>query len=202
MKICERFSELLSDYAENALAPVEKNEFAAHLKDCVECRSAAEGVVNLRRNLRRLPVLQTSPDFETILRTQIKLDRRANVAPIWSMRYAGSRRFAAYSAAAALALICVFYLWQRLSADALPSSPSSIAVSQMQIAPNQTLPSVSPAKILYTLDKVTPQLWPNLGITRQGTGWPSSPPAAKDSVRTGAATRSDITPVSHQAITF
>jgi hypothetical protein len=201
MKSCERFSGLLSDYAENTLAPAEKREFAAHLKECAECRSAAEGVFNLRQSLRRLPALQTSPDFETILRTRIKLDRRANVAPIWNMRYAGPRRLVTYSAAAALAVVCVFYLWQRLSADSLPASPSSLTISQMQIAPNQALPSVSPAKILYTLDKVTPQLWPNLGISRKGTGQPSSL-ASKDSVQAIPPARSEVTPVSHQAITF
>jgi hypothetical protein len=199
MKNCERFVGLLSDYADNAMAPAEKSEFAAHLKECAECRSAAEGVVNLRRSLSRLPALQTSQDFETILRARIKLDRRAHVAPIWSMRYAGSRRFVSYSAAAALVVICVFYLWQRLSADSLPATPSSLTVSQMQIAPNQVLPSVSPAKILYTLDKVTPQLWPNLGVTSAAR--PSSP-VSKDSVQAKSPARTEATPVSHQPITF
>jgi hypothetical protein len=201
MKNCERFVGLLSDYADSTMAPVEKSEFAAHLKECAECRSAAEGVVNLRQNLRRLPALQTSQDFETILRARIKLDRRTHVAPIWNMRYASSRRLATYSATAALAVVCVFYLWQRLSADSLPGSPSSLTVSQMQIAPNQALPSISPAKILYTLDKVTPQLWPNLGITRKGALRPSSP-VSKDSVQATPPARTEVTPVSHQAITF
>lgn len=201
MKNCERFVGLLSDYADSMMAPAEKSEFAAHLKECAECRSAAEGVVNLRRNLRRLPALQTSQDFETILRARIKLDRRTHAVPLWSMRYAGPRRFVSYSAAAALAVVCVFYLWQRLSADSLPTTPSSLTVSQMQIAPNQALPSVSPAKILYTLDKVTPQLWPNLGITRKGAARPSSP-VSKDSVQAIPPAQSEVTPVSHQTITF
>ncbi len=201
MKSCERFSELLSDFAENSLASVEKSELAAHLKECAECRSAANGVVNLRRNLSRLPALQTPPDFETILRTRIKLDRRANVAPLWNMRYAGARRVVTYSATAALVVVCVFYLWQRLSSDSLPASPPGLDVSQMQIAPNQVLPSVSPAKVLYTLDKVTPQLWPNLGLRRKGAGLPSAS-ASKDSVRTGATARPAVTPVSHQPIIF
>lgn len=201
MKNCERFVGLLSDYADSTMAPVEKSEFAAHLKECAECRSAAEGVVNLRRSLNRLPALQTSQDFETILRTRIKLDRRTHVAPIWNMRYAGPRRVVTYSAATALAVVCVFYLWQRLSADALSTTPSSLTVSQMQIVPNQVLPSVLPAKILYTLDKVTPQLWPNLGITRKGAARPSSP-VSKDSVQAKLPARTEVTPVSHQTITF
>ena len=201
MKNCERFVGLFSDYADSTMAPPEKSEFAAHLKECAECRSAAEGVVNLRQNLRRLPALQTSQDFETILRARIKLDRRTSVAPIWNMRYAGPRRFVSYSAATALALVCVLYLWQRLSADSLPATPSSLTVSQMQIAPNQVLPSVSPAKILYTLDKVTPQLWPNLGITRKGAARPSAP-VSKDSVQAKPPARTDATPVSHQPLSF
>lgn len=200
MKSCERFSALLSDYAENAMAPVEKSDIAAHLNECVECRSAVEGVVNLRRSLRRLPAVQASPDFETILRTRIKLDRRAS-APIWGLRYASPRRLATYSAAFALAVLCVFYLWRRLPADSLPGSPSSLNVSQMQVAPNQTLPSVSPTKILFTLDKITPQLWPNLGMARQDTGR-STVQASKDSVRTGSAARTEVTPVSHRPIIF
>ncbi len=145
MKSCERFSALLSDYAENAMAPVEKSDIAAHLNECVECRSAVEGVVNLRRSLRRLPAVQASPDFETILRTRIKLDRRAS-APIWGLRYASPRRLATYSAAFALAVLCVFYLWRRLPADSLPGSPSSLNVSQMQVAPNQPCHPSRPRK--------------------------------------------------------
>lgn len=201
MNNCERFVGLLSDYADSTMAPAEKSEFAAHLQECAECRSAAEGVVNLRQNLRQLPALQTSPDFETILRARIKLDRRSHVAPIWNMRYAGPRRVVSYSAAAALAVVCVFYLWQRLSADSLTATPTSLTVSQMQIAPNQVLPSVSPAKILYTLDKVTPQLWPNLGTARKSAARPSSP-VSKDSVQTTTPARTEATPVSHQPIIF
>jgi hypothetical protein len=200
MKNCERFTELFSDYAENTLASAEKRELDVHLQQCSDCRSAANGVVNLRRNLHRLSAIQTSQDFETILRTRIKLDRRTHIAPIWSMRNAAPRRLATYSAAAVVVIACVFYLWQRLSANALPPSSSTIAVSQMQLAPNSALPSVSPTKILYTLDQVTPQLWPNFGATRKSPERASSTPT--DSLRTGPPPRPAALPVSHQPITF
>ncbi len=200
MKNCERFTELLSDYAENTLASAEKRELDVHLEQCSECRSAADGVVSLRRNFRRLSTIQASPDFETILRTRIKLDRRAQIAPIWNLRYLAPQRLAAYSAAAVVVMSCVFYFWQRQPARALPSASSTIAVSQMQLAPNSILPSVSPAKILYTLDQVTPQLWPNFGALRKSPERVSSTP--NDSSRTGSASRPAATPVSHQPITF
>jgi len=195
MKNCERFTELLSDYAENSLAPSENRELDFHLEQCSECRSAAAGVVNLRRNLHHLPALQTSPDFETILRARIKLDRRTHVAPIWNMRYITPRRLATYSAAAVVVMSCVFYLWQRLAAKALPPSSSIIAVSQMQLAPNSVFNSISPAKIRYTLDQVTPQLWPNFGSTRKS-------PERMVSAPTDSSSRPATIPVSHQPITF
>jgi len=200
MKNCERFTELLSDYVENTLAFAEKRELDVHLEHCSECRSAADGVVNLRRNFRRLSTIQSSPDFETILRTRIKLDRRVHVAPIWNLRYLAPGRFAAYSAAAVVVMGCLFYLWQRLPARALPPASSTIAVSQMQLAPNSVFPSVSPAKIFYTLDQVTPQLWPNFGASRKSSERASSAPT--DSSRAGSASRPAATPVSHQPITF
>jgi hypothetical protein len=200
MKNCERFTELFSDYAENTLASAEKRELDVHLEQCSECRSAAEGVVSLRRHFRRLSTIQASPDFETILRARIKLDRRAQAAPIWNLRYLAPQRLAAYSAAAVVVMICLFYLWQRQPARALPSASSTIAVSQMQLAPNSVLPSVSPAKILYTLDQVTPQLWPNFGAPRKSPERVPSTPT--DSSRTGSVSRPAATPVSHQPITF
>jgi len=199
MKNCERFTELLSDYADNTLAPSAKRELDGHLQECPECHSAADGVINLRHNLRRLSTIQTSPDFETILRTRIKLDRRAHVAPIWGMPFVFPRRLATYSATAALAALCFFYLWQRLSANALSPFPAGIAVSQMQITPNQILPEVSPAKILYTLDQVTPQLWPNFGVTRKGTERLAS--TATDSANTADSTPSARV-VSPRPVTF
>ncbi|MDZ7289848.1 MAG: zf-HC2 domain-containing protein [candidate division KSB1 bacterium] len=201
MKSCERFTELLSDYAENSLAPVEKRELDAHLQHCSECRSTAEGIVNLRHNLRRLSPITTSPDFDTILRARIKLERRAHFTPLWDMRSIGSRRLAAYAFAMLLMVAGLGYLWQRRTITALPPSSSTIAVSQMDITPNQASSAIAPAKLSFTLDKVSPQLWLNLRIIRQGPERVSSP-APPDSSRTGPTTQLEVMPVSHQAITF
>jgi hypothetical protein len=200
MKNCERFTKLLSDYAENTLMPAEKCELDVHLEQCTECRVAAEGVVNLRRNLRRLPAIPISPDFETILRTRIKLDRRAYAAPIWNRQHVAPRRLATFSATAVIMIACMFYAWQRLSSKTLPPSSSSIAISQMQLAPSANFSSVSPAKILYTLDQVTPQLWPN--FDPRGLRPERVPSAPLDSSRTGSSLRPTPTLVSHQPITF
>jgi len=202
MKNCERFTDLLSDYAENELASAEKRELDVHLQQCSECRSAADGVVNLRYSLRQLSALKTSPDFETILRTRMKMERRAHAAPMWNFRHLAPRRVATLSAAV-VAIGCMIYLWPRFSrASFQPASPT-IAVSQMLRpggVPNGVLSSVSPAKILYTLDQVTPQLWPNFGALRKSPESGASP--LPDSLRTDLPPRPATTPVAHQPITF
>ncbi|MCG3118778.1 MAG: hypothetical protein ALAOOOJD_01043 [bacterium] len=201
MTNCERFTELLSDYAENTLTSAAKRELNVHLQQCTECRSAAERVDNLRRNLHRLSPLQASPDFETILRTRIKMERRAHAAPLWDWRYTAPRRVATYSAAGALAVVCMFYLWQRFSTTGLPPASASVAVSQLQPVPNSDLSAVIPAKISYALDQVAPQLWPNLG-SKKRSAEPVAP--ANDSSRTGAPPPrpAAVMPVSSHPMTF
>lgn len=201
MKNCERFTDLLSDYAENGLASAEKRELDVHLQQCSECRSAADGVVNLRYSLRQMPGLKTSPDFETILRTRIKMERRTHAAPMWNWRYLAPRQVATLSVTAVAAFSCLFYLWPRFFRASLPPASPAIAVSQMQTVPNGVLSSVSPAKILYTLDQVTPQLWPNFGAARPEAGRAGS--TAPESLRTALPRRSGATtPVANQPITF
>jgi hypothetical protein len=199
MKNCERFTELLSDYAENGLASAEKRELDVHLQQCSECRSAAAGVVNLRYRLRQMPALKTSPDFETILRTRIKMERRAYVAPIWNFRHLAPRRVATL-AAAVVAIVCLIYLWPNFFGPTFEPASPTIAVSQMQASPNGVLSSVSPTKILYTLDQVTPQLWPNFGAARQRSGKTLS--AAKDSLRADLPPQPATTAVANQPIIF
>jgi hypothetical protein len=203
MKSCERYSELLSDYIENSLESDKKMELEAHLEQCSECRFAAGGVVNLRRTLHELPAFRTSPDFETILRARIKLDRRTSMMPLWGAGYGGSMRTAAYAAAVVLLAVSVFYLWQRQTTKSIASPPSAIAVfpTQMQSIPNKTPPPVASAKILYTLDKVTPQLWPNLGVTRKGSDQ-SAFSESTDSLQANPKPLPGAMPVSHQTITF
>jgi anti-sigma factor RsiW len=201
MKNCERFTELLSDYAENGLASAEKRELDVHLQQCSECRSAADGVVNLRYTLHDLPGLKASPDFETILRTRIKMERRAHAAPIWNLRHLAPRPVATLSAVAVVAVGCMIYLWPRFSRASLRPVSPTIAVSQMQAVPNGVLSSVSPAKILYTLDQVTPQLWPNFGALRKSPE-PGGASPGPDSLRTDLPPRPAATAVANQPITF
>lgn len=199
MKNCERFTELFSDYAEDGLSSAEKRELDVHLQQCSECRSAAAGVVNLRTSLRQMPGLTTSPDFETILRTRIKMERRPRPMPRWNQGHFSPFRFAGLATAIG-AVGCLFYLWPRLSdASFQPVSPT-IAVSPLQATSNGVLSSVTPAKIRYTLDRVTPQLLSTFGAAGRSSKRAAATPL--DSSQAGAPSYPPATPVAHQLITF
>jgi len=199
MKNCERFTELFSDYAEDGLPPAEKRELDVHLQQCSECRSAVTGVVNLRASLRQMPGLTTSPDFETILRTRIKMARRSHPMPMWNRGHLDPRRVVTLATAVAV-VGCFLYLWPRLSdASFQPVSPA-IAVSQLQATPNGVLSSVTPATIMYTLDRVTPQLLSTFGAAGRSPKRAASTPL--DSSRTETALYPPTTSVSYQTITF
>lgn len=42
MKMCDKYPEMISAYADGELSGIEKEELEAHLKTCAECRSALE----------------------------------------------------------------------------------------------------------------------------------------------------------------
>ncbi len=80
MDSCKKFKDLLSDYIEGGLDPQTKLQMETHLKECLNCSKVILRLKTLHKNLKTLPKLPVSPDFETVLRTRIRvesgLDRR------------------------------------------------------------------------------------------------------------------------------
>ena len=80
MDNCKKFKELLSDYIEGGLDPQTKLLLEQHLKECLNCSKVITRLKTLHRTLKELPKLAVSSDFETVLRTRIRvesgLDRR------------------------------------------------------------------------------------------------------------------------------
>lgn len=66
---------MVSDYIEGGLNQNDQLLMEQHLRDCMGCEQSVKRVKNLIRQLRTLPKLTVSPDFETILRARISLER-------------------------------------------------------------------------------------------------------------------------------
>jgi hypothetical protein len=202
MKSCERYSELLSDYAERTLMSEEKKELEAHLQQCPDCHSAAHRIANLRRTLHQLPTVHATPDFETILRARIKLDRRTSSVPLWRVSSGALTRLTAYSFAAIFLIAVAFiYLGQRQTKLSVPSSSPTITVSQSPKASNNTLSSFSTTQFLFTLDKITPQRLFDLSPPANASPQPIDS-VSPDSSSTNPSSRPATTPVTYQPISF
>ncbi len=74
MDSCQRFKEMVSDYIEGGLDQKDQLLMEQHLKDCLGCERSVNRVKNLIHDLRSLPQITVSPDFETILRARISLE--------------------------------------------------------------------------------------------------------------------------------
>lgn len=64
---CQELVELISDYLEDRLSPVNRTRFEAHLADCEACRTYLEQFRQTIRALGRLPEESLSPEARTAL---------------------------------------------------------------------------------------------------------------------------------------
>ncbi|HJR88882.1 MAG TPA: zf-HC2 domain-containing protein [Aeromicrobium sp.] len=64
---CQELVELISDYLEDRLSPVDRTRFEAHLADCEACRTYLEQFRQTIRALGRLPEESLSPEARTAL---------------------------------------------------------------------------------------------------------------------------------------
>jgi anti-sigma factor RsiW len=64
---CRELVELITDYLEDRLSPVDRARFEAHLAECQACRSYLEQLRRTIRVLGRLPEESLSPEARSML---------------------------------------------------------------------------------------------------------------------------------------
>jgi anti-sigma factor RsiW len=64
---CRELVELITEYLEDQLSPVDRDRFEAHLADCEPCRTYLEQFRQTIRVLRRLPEESLSPEARNTL---------------------------------------------------------------------------------------------------------------------------------------
>jgi anti-sigma factor RsiW len=64
---CRELVELVSDYLEDRLTPLDRSRFAAHLAACEPCRTYLDQFRQTVRALGRLPAESLSPDAKNAL---------------------------------------------------------------------------------------------------------------------------------------
>ena len=69
---CQELVELVTDYLEDRLPPLERKRFEAHLAECEACRAYLEQFRATIRALGRLPEESLSPEARTALLTAFR----------------------------------------------------------------------------------------------------------------------------------
>jgi len=109
---------MVSDYIEGELDQHNQGLMEKHLRDCLGCKNKISQLKQLIQNLKKLPRIAVSPDFETILRARINRESRLAKRQKYSWLATRQFRIPAYAFGAAvlvLALFAVFVLNNRFS---------------------------------------------------------------------------------------
>lgn len=115
---CQRFKSMVSDYIEGELDQQNHELMEKHLRDCLGCKSKISQLKQLIQNLKKLPRIAVSSDFETILRARINRESRLARRGSNSWLLIEQFRLPAYAFGAAvvvLTLLAVFVLNNRFS---------------------------------------------------------------------------------------
>jgi len=170
MNSCQKFSELFSEYVERSLHQKVRQEVELHLKACPPCQETIERLGRLRRNLKSLSAVKISPDFETVLRTRMRLERHRLRPWTFSMPL-----FPARAMAYGLLFVGVIgggVIYLRYASQ---SSPAATHVSSTSIQrPSNTSPipiqSLAYQRYVYTLDGFTISRTPGAALRISSKG--------------------------------
>ncbi len=155
MPECKSFQEKMFDYVDGLLPRGARKDVVRHLEECLDCSEIYEGVTKVRWQLRNLNSIKVSPDFETVLRTRISMERSLSRRSFLNRPI----RIPVYAATGALAFLAAFFILnlsnKQLNNNSEPLRVSS-SVPSSQFSTNQTKLSrqSTPQKINYPMDRL------------------------------------------------
>lgn len=151
MKSCKQFEEVIFDYVDNLISGEKRKELEQHFEQCPPCREMFKNIKALRSRLLILKPIKTSPEFETILRTRISVERSWNRGAFinWPMR------LPIYAVSGALVILIAFFVasvmkGELLFSDSKKSSRASSIINSQPIIDNSvTQNSSRPAETIH-----------------------------------------------------
>ena len=103
MTACNGMEEQVFEYIDGLLSIESRNRVDRHLESCTKCKHIFDDAKQLKEQLRNLTGLSTSQDFDMVLRTRIKMEKRLNTG-----LFTRPVRVPMYAAAVAIIIIAVF----------------------------------------------------------------------------------------------
>lgn len=159
---CEQFAKRLSSYTDGEMDKLEKERWEQHLRTCAACSTLLRRVKDLGEQLRNLPQVKVSPDFNVVLRARIRMEQHRRVWPQFLTEPLWGWRLPAFGAAAVLFLavsLVVFSQFRQNNTNAhkmIVLTPITGSQSRDLYKTKQVVDtSVTKPRINYVLDRVT-----------------------------------------------
>ncbi len=154
MDNCQRFKLLVSDYIEGGLAQQHKQQMEYHFKECLKCARTTQQLRTLLNELKALPKVSVSPDFETILRARISVEsalaRRRHEGFFKSLQF----RIPAYAISAVLIILGLFSVISKFDQPTRMAPPEAY-VNQEWYGGFQQVDKSSEDLVIYILERKT-----------------------------------------------
>lgn len=158
MAKCEKFTEKIFDYVDSLIPADKRKEVQGHLEECPECRSVFDDAQAARKQLHSLKRVKTSPDFDTVLRARIRMEKSLTR---WG-RLDWPLRLPIYAVAGSLAVITAFFILSDFENNSRANFNNPQVISQPYTqASSNALSNVSAApreQVVFPMDKISPLL--------------------------------------------
>lgn len=161
MSECKRFKKLISDYLDDELSADLRVNFDNHLEDCPGCADTTSQIETLKDELKKLPQIQTSPDFDTVLRTRIRIESGIGRRRLHEIVWDWSAKIPVYGMAVALMIIAIVAVISQVNKPTRPEAyPNEIWIGGEPVenkTPNLIKESENYIEVIYEIDRIPPQ---------------------------------------------
>lgn len=146
---CQLYGESFSLYVENELTGDQKKQFEHHLEKCQNCQQAIAQLRVIQNSLQNIPIIQTSKDFETILRARIQMTKNIGRGQ-WSELF-DRFKVPAYAVSLTAIILTIFYF--HLNSPIQNQPPSTYSSENLQTSVYET--DIQPGDIVYGVEILT-----------------------------------------------
>ncbi len=154
MTTWKQFEQDMMDYLDGLLSTEKRKEIDKRLADDAEALQLFNSLSALKAQLRGLKRIKTSPDFDTVLRTRIRMEKSLSRRSL----FAGDSRASVFALAGALAVLAVVLAMNVSNSDLKRpysnKSPLPASVVTSFSRSQQDSGSIQRARINYPMEMV------------------------------------------------
>jgi len=161
MDTCKRFRKMISDYIEGSLSRADRLEFEKHIELCKDCFDTVEGEKGLLEEIHHFDEVVTSEDFDTVLRTRIRIESGIGRRRLGELFWTWPARIPVYGMSLALILIASVMVLNQINGQKSSTIPQPYINNEWYGGnPSQNnfdQPFTETENVIYMIDRLNPE---------------------------------------------